>query len=126
MGGPRLRGMTKEQKDACRRRYGKRWKADNHDKTLEYRARYRDRQKLGQLNDPIQNYARSALNYAIYKGRIDRGYCEVCGAPDAHGHHSDYLKPLDVTWLCPAHHIELHKTMRKARIRRVRRLLWCL
>jgi hypothetical protein len=54
-------------------------------------------------------YARNALNRAIRKGDLERGACEVCAEPNAHGHHDDYDKPLDVRWLCPAHHAETHR-----------------
>jgi hypothetical protein len=34
---------------------------------------------------------------------------EVCGDPDAHAHHEDYSKPLEVRWLCTQHHNEAHR-----------------
>lgn len=53
--------------------------------------------------------ARSALNHAIRDKKIERAPCEVCGGLKAEGHHKDYLKPLDVMWLCDKHHHEEHK-----------------
>jgi len=40
--------------------------------------------------------------------KLKKQSCEVCGEIKALGHHDDYDKPLEVRWLCPKHHIELH------------------
>lgn len=53
--------------------------------------------------------ARNLLAKAILRGKIERKPCEVCGAAKVDGHHADYSKPLDVRWLCRAHHMELHR-----------------
>lgn len=45
---------------------------------------------------------------AIRDGRIKKMPCEVCGDPQVHAHHDDYMKPLDVRWLCPSHHRQWH------------------
>lgn len=58
--------------------------------------------------------ARRALYYAIEKGRMQKGHCEVCGAIKVEAHHDDYSKPLDVRWLCNRHHIEVHAMMKAA------------
>jgi ribosomal protein S27AE len=42
-------------------------------------------------------------------GRLIRQPCEVCGEKKVEAHHDDYDKPLDVRWLCPAHHAETHR-----------------
>jgi hypothetical protein len=34
--------------------------------------------------------------------------CERCGGP-SEAHHADYSQPLVVSWLCKAHHRELHR-----------------
>jgi hypothetical protein len=34
--------------------------------------------------------------------------CEVCGAPKTHRHHPDPSKPLEVVFLCPLHHKQIH------------------
>ena len=49
--------------------------------------------------------ARRLLREAVRWGKISKPeYCERCLYPAAkyhlHGHHTDYSKPLDVTWLC--------------------------
>jgi hypothetical protein len=54
-----------------------------------------------------------AVRYLVRIGLLKRQSCEVCGAPRAHGHHDDYSKPLDVKWLCPAHHAQRHMEMRR-------------
>lgn len=64
------------------------------------RRRVTEKEKIG---------ARTALNNAIRDGRVVRGTCRDCGAPEAHGHHHDYSKPLDVIWLCTEHHIAEHR-----------------
>ena len=56
--------------------------------------------------------ARLKFRAAIRSGKIKRQPCEVCGTEPAEGHHLDYSKPLDVVFLCPLHHRELHQTER--------------
>lgn len=56
--------------------------------------------------------ARSYLSIYIRRGKITREPCEICGAEPAEGHHHDYDKPLDVTWLCREHHMDLHRRLR--------------
>lgn len=52
--------------------------------------------------------ARSYTNVAIRRGRLARQPCQECGASPAEAHHSDYSKPLLVTWLCRACHRAHH------------------
>lgn len=58
-----------------------------------YRARHRER-----------HLAHKAVQTAVSRGHLVRGVCEVCGKAEAHAHHDDYSKPLEVRWLCKAHH----------------------
>lgn len=44
---------------------------------------------------------------AVRSGRVIPCPCWVCGAV-AEAHHPDYSRPLDVVWLCPAHHRQAH------------------
>jgi hypothetical protein len=57
--------------------------------------------------------ARRLLRNHIYRGKIQRQPCEVCGAPNAQGHHEDYSKPLEVMWLCALHHNLKHAHERR-------------
>lgn len=52
--------------------------------------------------------AQTAVGNAIRDGKLVKKPCAVCGSIKVHGHHEDYSKPLDVTWLCAAHHKQLH------------------
>jgi len=57
---------------------------------------------------PDKDKARGIFEAAVARGDIKRGNCEVCGKEKAQGHHMDYSKPLDVTWLCFKHHRKWH------------------
>lgn len=59
--------------------------------------------------------ARTLLNEAVRKGVVVKpSACSKCGDTESkiHGHHEDYDKPLEATWLCPTCHGEAHKGKR--------------
>ena len=59
----------------------------------------------------IKRRAQGRVRRAIADGRIARQPCEVCGNTNSEAHHDDYSRPLDVRWLCRAHHAELHMVL---------------
>jgi len=48
------------------------------------------------------------VNNAIRDRKLFSEPCEVCGEEKTHAHHDDYSKPLNVRWLCAAHHKQWH------------------
>lgn len=56
-----------------------------------------------------KKHAHGLVQRAVETGRLTRQPCEVCGRVDSQAHHDDYDKPLDVRWLCPTHHGEIHR-----------------
>jgi len=59
---------------------------------------------------PNKYKARNVVNNAIRDGKLFKGSCEVCSSfQNIHAHHDDYLKPLNVRWLCSAHHSQWHR-----------------
>lgn len=58
---------------------------------------------------PLQHKAWAAVYRAKKSGALVNGPCEVCGSEYTQAHHADYTKPLDVVWLCRAHHLDLHQ-----------------
>jgi len=69
---------------------------------------------------PQKRAAHVATGNAIRDGRLIRQPCAVCGHEPAEAHHDDYSKPLDVRWLCTAHHAEHHKRERAIKRERAR------
>jgi len=64
----------------------------------EYRARFPRKYKAGNM-----------VNNAIREGKLFPEPCEVCGGGRrTEAHHDDYAKPLNVRWLCAAHHKQWH------------------
>ena len=57
---------------------------------------------------PERYRAHYLVGNAVRDGRLTKKPCEACGAKYVHGHHDDYSKPLEVRWLCPAHHRQHH------------------
>lgn len=52
--------------------------------------------------------AKSTVWSHILTNRLVKQPCEVCGEGVADAHHDDYSKPLEVRWLCRAHHGQWH------------------
>jgi hypothetical protein len=64
----------------------------------EYRRRY-----------PNKHRAHTIVNNAVRDSRLFKEHCSVCGGRERiHAHHDDYAKPLNVRWLCAAHHKQWH------------------
>lgn len=70
-----------------------------------YHREYRAQDELARW----KHQSRALASGALRRGRLTQQPCEVCGGPKAQMHHDDYLKPLEVRWLCRKHHSELHK-----------------
>jgi len=90
----------------------------NREKNIEYYREY-DRkrgnrlppgyQKEYQAKFPIKRRAVNMVSKAISGKKLFKEPCEVCGSEDhVHAHHDDYAKPLNVRWLCAAHHRQWH------------------
>lgn len=88
-----------ERRERISRRNRQRVQADD---------RRRHQQNLQDPDYVAKRHARQEVNKAIRRGDLDRGPCEVCGNPDAHAHHDDYTRPLDIRWLCTVHHAAEH------------------
>lgn len=67
-----------------------------------YRAKY-----------PQRRAAQIALGNAVRRGEVIPLPCLLCGEK-AEAHHTHYDAPLEVVWLCPAHHKQAHAMARKA------------
>lgn len=65
----------------------------------------------------IKIKARRAVNTAMRFGRLTAQSCELCGTQKAQAHHEDYLRPLDVRWLCAKCHTAEHLYRAKAEMR---------
>lgn len=69
-----------------------------------------------QTDNPDKRRAHKAVEKALRSGNLKKLPCERCGRIDGvHAHHESYARPLDVNWLCPAHHAQRHEEMEAAR-----------
>ncbi len=64
---------------------------------------------------PKKFKARNAVKKAVLRGSIRPLPCFVCGEA-AEAHHPDYDRPLDVVWLCRAHHRQAHMLVVRRRV----------
>ena len=79
----------------------KKYHADNPEQVRKYNEEYR------------RKYPERVTAYNLAQKNIKkRQPCSVCGMSPAEKHHEDYTKPLEVTWLCKAHHQQLHARRR--------------
>jgi hypothetical protein len=91
------------KKNAAKRRLDRRASYARH------KAKEQAAQKLRRQENPEKHRARLRVQYAVEHGQLKRLPCKICGSRKSHAHHRDYATPLDVTWLCAAHHAEHHR-----------------
>ncbi len=72
------------------------------------KAASRNNHKNQVLKHPEKIFARQALRAAMMAGYIVAEPCKLCGNPKSEAHHTDYLDPFHVVWLCRKHHDEQH------------------
>lgn len=62
---------------------------------------------------PEKYVAQTAVSNALRDGKLKKGPCARCSdTRRVVGHHHDYSRPLEVTWLCPACHGAEHRELR--------------
>lgn len=64
---------------------------------------------------PLKYKAQTAVNNAVRDGRLIKPInCSACNKKgrQIEGHHDDYSKPLEVTWLCSPCHKQLHRDLK--------------
>lgn len=102
----------------CRRVSDKAWRARRkaegrpvfYPSPPGYHATYNRLRRAKIPTEALKMKARESLRNAVVAGKVTRGPCAVCGTTSRiEGHHHDYSKPFDVTWLCRTHHRELHQ-----------------
>ena len=67
------------------------------------------RQQRWRQRNPRSYLAHLTTQNALRLGILERQPCEVCGAEKSEAHHPDYDRPLEVQWLCRAHHRARHR-----------------
>lgn len=68
------------------------------------------------IHPAVKETARGRLSNAVAAGRIRKPErCQRCGSSGRlDGHHPDYMRPLDVEWLCRACHQDAHRRAEKS------------
>ena len=99
---------------ACTKSDVKKHREDNIEHFREYDKRRGNRQSPEYLKDYRKRYpnkvrAHRKVAYEVWAGNLSAKPCSNCGREDTHAHHSDYLKPLDIEWLCPVCHCQWHR-----------------
>lgn len=86
---------------------------ENIDKIRAYDRARGARQPAEYLSEyrrthPKAYKAHQMVRYHVRSGNLHKQPCEVCGSISTVAHHDDYDKPLNVRWLCQAHHKQWH------------------
>ena len=87
---------------------------NNIEKIRAYDRARGNRHRPGYIQEYNEKYpakykAKNMVNNAVRDGRLSKEPCSECGTTERiHAHHDDYAKPLNVRWLCAAHHHQWH------------------
>lgn len=115
--------QTKEYRNKNKKRVlsnAKKYRVNNKEKIKEYKIKNPEkhrgsvekankRSRRWEVGNKEKKRAHDAVARAIKSGKLLRQPCSVCSRTcDVEGHHEDYTKVLEVVWLCPQHHSDVH------------------
>ena len=88
-------------------------RTNNIDKIRAYDRDRGNRQSADYLKEYREKYPKkykavSMVNNQKRAGNLHESPCEICNSTKVVAHHDDYAKPLNVRWLCQAHHKQWH------------------
>jgi hypothetical protein len=89
----------------CNTKFAAKYRRSPKGKLKVFAAVYRSIKKY-----PQKQAARQTLKRELRKGNVAKLPCH-CGATTVEAHHTDYLKPLAVIWLCRPHHADLERAV---------------
>lgn len=98
---------------ACNKKDVANHRVENIEKIREYDRARGNRQREGYTKEWREKYpkkykAQCMVNNQKRAGNLHQEPCEICGCEKSVAHHDDYDKPLNVRWLCQAHHQQWH------------------
>ena len=97
------RRINRERMRAYYNKYNSDWRKKNgYHNEQKWKKKYPERVR-----------AQEKLQRAVATGTVKKLPCVMCGSKKSVAHHEDYGKPLEVVWLCRAHHREIHYGYRK-------------
>ena len=97
----------------CERAHKSAWVRSDAGRAAQ--KRWRERYGRQYFSEARKKYrgAHLQVHKAIKRGALIPQPCEVCGDRTVEAHHDDYEKPLDVRWLCKAHHEAHHSELKR-------------
>ncbi|CAM0009381.1 endonuclease [Vibrio phage K367 g1] len=98
---------------SCNKSDVSRHRSENIEKIRKYDRERGNRQPDGYIREWREKYpkkyrAQLMVNNHKRAGNLHQEPCEICGSSKSVAHHDDYDKPLNVRWLCQAHHKQWH------------------
>lgn len=95
--------------------YNKKWKEAHPGSSALYNSHRKGKRRVYdeqyRESHRSERIARNRVYRAVRSGRLIPLACHECGSQISQAHHPDYSKPLEVIWLCPSHHMLLHKAI---------------
>jgi hypothetical protein len=97
------------KKDSTKRRWNKIEEAREYDRKRGNRQGYKYIKEYREKY-PKKYKAHRFINNGIKSGLLNPEPCCVCGTKEnLVAHHDDYNKPLEIRWMCQAHHKQWHR-----------------
>lgn len=122
-----MEGLSRQEKHTI---YMRKWRINNPEKAREINTRYKRKKRVAKegktladkeahkrwnINNPDKVRVYSAVFIKTRQGEIAKpDTCSLCEATNVRieGHHFDYSKPLELTWLCYGCHRMIHSKER--------------